>query len=79
MNDVFMGDTRTRSEKALETRRRNAEARQEMEARKPRSELFYRLRDQVKKTCSDVLNDQEATRSEKLKAAEILSQMLERW
>ena len=79
MNDVFMGDTRTRSEKAWETRRRNAEARREREERKPRSELFFRLRDQVKACCSEVLNDKDATREERLKAAEILTVVLERW
>ena len=73
MNDVFMGDTRTRSEKAWETRRKNQAARRE------RSELFFRLRDQVKACCSDVLNDKDATREERLKAAEILTVVLERW
>jgi len=77
-NDVFMKD-RTRAEKALETRRRNAEARQEREERKPRSELFFRLRDQVKAFCSEVLSNKDATTEEKLKAAEILTVVLERW
>ena len=63
----------TQSEKAVETRKKNSEARKAKDREK------REIREKMRKTCVRVIDDPSASSADKIRAVEILHDLLKGW